>query len=50
MGLVTVISRNIEEMLCGGRFNKYQEELEDFFKRLCKYATLVFFMGKIIFD
>lgn len=45
LGFVSLITSNIEEMLCGGRFNKYKEILEALFQRLSEVAELVFFEG-----
>lgn len=41
--LLDLFSRNAAELLCGGRYTKYQEYYDHLFKGLSEHADLVFF-------
>lgn len=40
---INLLTKNDQETLCGGRFNKYREIFEDLIKRLSKHAKLIFY-------
>lgn len=50
LALLTLMSENTEEMLCGVRFNKLMELCEKFFRRLSEIANLVFFEDGPVVD
>jgi hypothetical protein len=50
MGFLNSLIKDVEEMLCGGRFNKYREEIERLFKKMSEHAILIFFEDGPIVD
>lgn len=50
MGLVTVLTSDFEWTLCGGRYNKFREILEELLTKLSEHAKLVFFKDGPVVD
>lgn len=43
MAILNAMIKDIESMLCGGRYGTYRDQLENWFSKMCEHATLVFF-------